>query len=133
MIWVALAIFVIVLVIDLSKDAAWKRSRRCKHRVFGDCRRCQEEAEELHRVRSGALAEIEARRRRELDEAFFSIDEATRMRIIDVLEDHWEDARLPDWTSDQMKQTVVKVYRQSVANEGIQMEVLGASIKKGKT
>lgn len=37
MIWVALAIIVISLIIDLWKDATWKRSRRCQHGIFGDC------------------------------------------------------------------------------------------------
>jgi hypothetical protein len=133
MIWVALAIIVIGLIADLCRDAAWKRSRRCKHGVPGDCPNCREEAEQQVRAHVAALAETEARRLENLDEAFFAIDEITRARIIDVLEDHWVDADLPDWTPDQMKQTVVKVYQQSVANEGKPTGISGASIRMGNT
>ena len=85
------------------------------------------------RVAAAAWAEAEARRLQELDEAFFAIDESTRMTIIEVLEDHWVDADLPDWTAEQMKQTVVKVHQQSLANEGKLTEISGASIRRGKT
>jgi hypothetical protein len=133
MIWVALAIIVTFLIIDLWKEAVWKRSKRCQHGIFGDCPKCQEEAEEHARANAAARAETEAQRLQELDEAFFAIDEITRMKIIEVLEDHWVDADLPDWTPEQMKQTVVKVYQQSLANEGKLREVSGASIRRGKT
>jgi hypothetical protein len=49
-----------------------------------------------------------------------------------VLDDHWVDTHLPDWTAEQMKQTVVKVYKQSLANEGKPMEISGSSIRRGK-
>ena len=133
MIWVALAIIVTFWLIELWKEAAWKRSRRCQHGVFGECLKCQEEAEEHARAAATARAEAEARRLHELDEAFFAIDEATRTRIIDALEDHWIDAKLPEWTPEQMKQSVVKVYRQSLLNEGKSMEISGASIRRGKS
>jgi hypothetical protein len=134
MILVALAIVVISLIIDLWKNAAWKWSRRCQHGVFGHCPKCQDEAEEHARADASAWAETEARRLQKLDEAFFAIDEPTRMKIIDVLEDHWVDSDLPEWTAEQMKQTVVKVHHRSLANEGKLMEIAGASIKKrGKT
>jgi len=133
MIWVALAIIVAFLIIDLWKKAAWKRSKRCQHGAFGECPKCQKEADEHSRAFAIARAEAEARRLKELDEAFFAIDEVTRMKIIDVLEDHWIDANLPEWTAEQMKQTVVKVYRQSAANNGKPMEISGASIRKGKS
>ena len=133
MIWVALAIIVIFSIIDLWKNLAWKRSRRCPHGAFGDCPKCQEEAEEHARAEAAAWAETEARRVEKLDETFFAIDETTRMKIIDVLEDHWVDAGLPDWTAEQMKRAVVKVYQQSLANEGKVIEISGASIRQRKT
>jgi hypothetical protein len=133
MIWVALAIIVIVSLIEFWKDAAWKRSRRCQHGVFGDCSKCQKEAEEHARVAAAAWAEAEARRLQELDEAFFAIDETTRMKIIEVLEDHWVVADLPNWTAEQMKQTVVKVHHHSLANEGKLTEISGSSIRRSKT
>ena len=133
MIWVALAIVVIIWLIDRWKDAVWKGSRRCRHGVFGDCSKCQKEAEEHARAAAVAWTEAEARRLRELDEAFFAIDETTRMKIAEVLEDHWVDADLPNWTAEQMKQTVVKVYKQSLANGGRPMEISGTSIRRGKT
>lgn len=132
MIWVAIAIIVIISFIDIWKNAARKRSQRCQHGVFGDCPKCQEGAKELARAVAAARAEVEARRLKELEEAFFAIDEATRTKIIEVLDDHWSDAHLPDWTAEQMKQTVVKVYQQSLANEGKPMEISGASIRRGK-
>jgi hypothetical protein len=55
-----------------------------------------------------------------------------RTKIIEVLDDHWVDTHLPDWTAEQMKQTVVKVYKQSLANEGKPMEISGSSIRRGK-
>ena len=133
MIWAALAIIVIFWIIELCKYAAQKRASRCRHGVFGDCSRCQEEAEERARAAEVALAEAKARRLKELDEAFFAIDEATTVKIIDVLDDHWIDANLPEWTPEQMKQTVVKIYRQSLANEGKPMEISGTSIRRGKS
>lgn len=133
MIWVALAIIVIAFIADLWRDAAWKRARRCQHGVFGDCSRCQEEAEERARTAEAAWTEAKALRLQELDEAFFAIDETTRMKIIDVLEDHWIDANLPDRTTEQMKQTVVKVYRQSLVNDGKPMEISGSSIRRHKS
>lgn len=112
MTYVALAIFLIFLIIDLWKDAARKRSRRCRHGAFDDCIKCRMEAEEEARAAAAAWAEAEAEawRLQELDETFFAIDEAKRMKIIEVLEGHWVDADLPDWTAEQMKQTVIKVY-----------------------
>ncbi|HEX4031564.1 MAG TPA: hypothetical protein VHX20_14440 [Terracidiphilus sp.] len=130
MIWAALAVIVIFWIIDLWKDAAWKRSKRCQHGIFGDCPKCQEEAEE--HSRAAAVVWAEARRLQELDEAFFAIDEATRMKIIEVLEDHWVDADLLDWTAEQMKQTVMKVFQKSLANEGKPLEISGASMRRGK-
>jgi hypothetical protein len=132
MIWVALAIIAIFWIIDLCKEAAWKRSKRCQHGIYGDCPKCQEEAAEHARVAAAVWAEAEARRLQELDQAFFAFDEATRMKLIAVLEDHWVDADLPDWTAEQMKQTIVKVYQKSLANEGKPLEISGASIRKGK-
>ncbi len=132
MIWVALAIVVIIWLIDRWKDVVWKRSRRCQHGVFGDCSKCQEEAEQQARAVATARAEAEAQRLQELDEAFFAIDESTRTKIIEVLDDHWVDAHLPDWTAEQMKQTVVRVYKQSLANEEKLMEISGSSIRRGK-
>jgi hypothetical protein len=119
-------------IIDFWKGAAWKRSQRCQHGVLGDCPSCLEVAKSGARVRASAWAEGEARRLQDLDEEFFAIDERTRTKIIEVLEDHWVDAALPDWTAMQMKQTVVKVYNQSLANEGKLMEVSGASVKRAK-
>jgi len=55
------------------------------------------------------------------------------MKIIEVLEDHWVDADLPDWTAEQMKQTVLKVYQQSLVNEKKPIEISGASIRRGRT
>ncbi len=131
MIWVPLAVIGIFLIIDLWKNAIWKRARRCQHRAFGDCPKCLEEAAEQAREAEAAWAE--ARRVQELDEAFFAMDETTRMKIIEVHEDHWVDADLPDWTAGQMKQTVVKIYRQSLANEGKPIEISGACIRRGPT
>jgi ABC-type thiamine transport system ATPase subunit len=130
MIWVALVIIVFLWIIDLWKNSAWKRARRCQHGISGLCARCQEEAGERARAAEVASAEAKARSLRELDEAFFAIDEATRTKIIDLLEDHWIDANLPDWTTEQMKQSVVKIYRQSLANEGKLMEISGAFYSK---
>jgi hypothetical protein len=132
MIWVAIAIIVIISFIDLWKNAARKRSQRRQHGVFGDCPKCQEEAKEHARAVAAARVEAEAQRLQELDEAFFAIDEAMRTKIIEVLDDHWVDTHLPDWTAEQMKQTVVKVYKQSLANEGKPMEISGSSIRRGK-
>jgi hypothetical protein len=88
MIWVALAIIVIISFIDLWTNVARKRSQRCQHGVFGDCPKCQEEVKEHARAVAAARAEAEARRLKELDGAFFAIDEATRTKIIEVLDDH---------------------------------------------
>jgi len=129
MIWLALAIAVIFWIIDLYNDAGRNKSRQCTHGVLGDCSKCQEEATERARTLPGDKACL----LQGLDEAFFAIDEATRTKIIDVLEDHWVDANLPDWTVEQMKQTVVKVYRQSLTNDGRAMEITGSSIRKRRS
>ena len=130
MIWVALVTIVVSGIIGFCQDAAWKRARRCHHSVYGDCSKCHQEAGERALAAAAARAEAEAIRLQELDDAFFAIDEATRMKIIDTLEDHWAYADLPDWNADQMKQTVVKVYRRSLRNEGKPMEVSGHSVKR---
>ena len=114
------------------RDAAWKHAHLCHHGIYGDCPKCLAEAEEQARVAAAAAAEVEALRLRKLDEDFFSIDEATRLKIIEVLEDHWVDADLPDWNADQMKQAVVKVYLQSLSNEGKPMQISGHSVKRSR-